>query len=541
MRCVAHSPAQDLWRAASENASAYFIIAPKYPEDATLADRYLSMCVLSLGQYLQEVHAMLQTRLQSLPERITHWFQHGTVRFGSIADDLGPDQEVLPCFYHASTRAQHWHGRNPALINSDACIHMLLHLQIMLFLAFWVTLQGPGRQTHRLFQHTVDCSALQVVPPGRLPSVYLQVCLPEGRLRLFQVLQSLQDSRLPLRAAVLGATCAAGLHMGANSTEDAAPGAAKDAAAVEEAEEAAAGEFDTLGASKTSRWAPESADEGPNSTAATAAAAAATGRARASRAAAQRVPAAVAARSDMGTNGDARVDLSSYQNLSPSPRSMSKTSAQGHPQQQQQQSKGLWGRWLAALTACFGSCTAGPASNHKPLPMGTEFWEEFSGSIHLLCLAEIKYAMMAQSVVGVPGVMTLLCNLSTTVDFGLEMMQETSYLPSWMRDYMVGASQELYKLRRFPTTLVGRSVKEAAGFIFDSYHAVLLAVEPTTGLQRHRMIVGDLQQVCMNTIKVYWQPQCWRLVQKQCRRVASPTGQHAWLEVPGQHTLSCSL
>lgn len=58
-----------------------------------------------------------------------------------------------------------------------------------------------------------------------------------------------------------------------------------------------------------------------------------------------------------------------------------------------------------------------------------------------------------------------------------------------------GASQELYKLDRFPETLLGRTVKEATGFIFDSCHTVLLAVEQTDGLQRHRMTVGDLHTV----------------------------------------------
>jgi hypothetical protein len=52
--------------------------------------------------------------------------------------------------------------------------------------------------------------------------------------------------------------------------------------------------------------------------------------------------------------------------------------------------------------------------------VGSKFWQEFSGSIHVLCLSEIKYAMMAQSVVGVPGAMTLLCNLSTTVNLGMD-------------------------------------------------------------------------------------------------------------------------
>jgi hypothetical protein len=312
--------------------------------------------------------------------------------------------------------------------------------------------------------------------------------------------------------------------MDANGMGAAAGGAAAAAAAAaadDAEEEAEAGEFDTFGGSKTSRWHPGTGNGGPGSGFAAAAAGAA---GAAAGAAAQRIPQAAAARSDMGLNGDARVDLSAYHTLSP--RSLSKASAQGGPWIQQP-GKGGCASWLKSLRSCFGSCTAGPESSHKPLPTGTAFWEEFSGSIHLLCLSEIKYAMMAQSVVGVPGVMTLLCNLSTTVDFGLELMQETSNLPPWMRDYMVGASQELYKLRTFPTTLVGRTVKEAAGFIFDSCHAVLLAVEPTTGLQRHRMIVGDLQQVCgclcVDLV-------CGQKVQRLC----------VWLDVPA-HSLNFQM
>lgn len=51
---------------------------------------------------------------------------------------------------------------------------------------------------------------------------------------------------------------------------------------------------------------------------------------------------------------------------------------------------------------------------------GCHFWQEFSACVYVMCLSEIKYALMAQSVVGVPGVMTLLCNLSTTVNLGTD-------------------------------------------------------------------------------------------------------------------------
>lgn len=69
-------------------------------------------------------------------------------------------------------------------------------------------------------------------------------------------------------------------------------------------------------------------------------------------------------------------------------------------------------------------------------------------------------------------------------------------LPPWLLDYMAGASQELYKLDHFPDALVGHTVREATGFLFDACHAVLLAVEATQGPHRHTMIVGDLEQVC---------------------------------------------
>lgn len=68
-------------------------------------------------------------------------------------------------------------------------------------------------------------------------------------------------------------------------------------------------------------------------------------------------------------------------------------------------------------------------------------------------------------------------------------------LPPWLRDYMAGASQELYKLHAFPTVLHGQTVLDATAFFFDAYHAVLLAVEPTAGPAAHSMLVTDLQQV----------------------------------------------
>lgn len=67
--------------------------------------------------------------------------------------------------------------------------------------------------------------------------------------------------------------------------------------------------------------------------------------------------------------------------------------------------------------------------------------------------------------------------------------------PDWLKDYMVGASQEIYELTQFPGVLVGQTFRTAAGFIFDSCHGVLLAVEGTKGHDRHYMTVADLDQV----------------------------------------------
>jgi len=77
--CIMCVVLQDLGRTAAEYATAVFIIAPKYPEDPTLADRYLSMVALSLGQYLQEAHTTLREKLSHTPNRLMYWITKGKV------------------------------------------------------------------------------------------------------------------------------------------------------------------------------------------------------------------------------------------------------------------------------------------------------------------------------------------------------------------------------------------------------------------------------------------------------------------------------
>jgi hypothetical protein len=72
---------------------------------------------------------------------------------------------------------------------------------------------------------------------------------------------------------------------------------------------------------------------------------------------------------------------------------------------------------------------------------------------------------------------------------------QVSEIPGWLREYMNGASQELYELAGFPRVLHGHSFRTAASFIFDSCHAVLLAVEGTAGADRGKLSIASMEQV----------------------------------------------
>jgi hypothetical protein len=51
---------QDLDRAAVALADAVLVMAPKYAEDAVLADRYTAMVTLAVGQHLQHIKATMR-------------------------------------------------------------------------------------------------------------------------------------------------------------------------------------------------------------------------------------------------------------------------------------------------------------------------------------------------------------------------------------------------------------------------------------------------------------------------------------------------
>jgi hypothetical protein len=266
--------------------------------------------------------------------------------------------------------------------------------------------------------------ALQVLPPSRLPPVYVQVCLPEGRIRLSQVLKSLQDSSdahvkarreevatfaSTYKAAVVAAEAAAAASRGGSFKGAAAapPAAAATSPPPPQQQQqqrqaaAAAAEADVEAGFKDTLIEDTRDDQSPASVLS---------------AIGEEWPAFGGSskpaweRLFSNTPG-ARRAAAAADNItsrSPSPN----VSNGGH------------GRGHSCFGGCAGACCCAAPSGGAPrvVPTGCSFWRDFSARIHVLCLSEMKYAMMAHNIVGVPGGMTLLCNLSTTVDFGLDAL-----------------------------------------------------------------------------------------------------------------------
>lgn len=73
-------------------------------------------------------------------------------------------------------------------------------------------------------------------------------------------------------------------------------------------------------------------------------------------------------------------------------------------------------------------------------------------------------------------------------------VSQSSGVPQWLKDYMMGASQELYEVVAFPAALHGETFQTAASFIYDHCRAVLLAIEGTKGDDKHHLDVAALDQ-----------------------------------------------
>jgi hypothetical protein len=74
-------------------------------------------------------------------------------------------------------------------------------------------------------------------------------------------------------------------------------------------------------------------------------------------------------------------------------------------------------------TGCCDGTTQ-PQPRPQPMPSGAPFWRRFAARMHVLCLGELRHALMAHSCVGVPGVITLLSNLCVTSDFEVETLEK---------------------------------------------------------------------------------------------------------------------
>jgi len=229
--------------------------------------------------------------------------------------------------------------------------------------------------------HCCCCVCLKVLAPKHLPKVYMQICLPDGQLRLHRVLHSMQG--------LSGQPAGLSTHSTSIHLANAAAGSAGQAAAT--------------GLTHTQNPAPGTAITSQTVS---------VGLFLGYR------PLGQSAQPVSSDQAYTAVELGPYSPAALSwqpPGLQQQRPLAEHQQQQQQQAEG-------SSHGGSGAPEVGPAGHRlrQGVQSGCAFWQEFSAGLHVMCLAEIKYDMMAQSVVGVPGVMTLLCNLSTTVDFGLD-------------------------------------------------------------------------------------------------------------------------
>jgi hypothetical protein len=247
---------------------------------------------------VQNAHVVLREKLCYMTNRITHWFKTGKVR------------GWLPLFDPAQSY------RSPA----NRAIHNYLVSNGGLSLAT----RGEGR-----VPHTCVPARLQTSPPSFLPSIFVQMVLPEGRLRLYQAMQSLQA---PAAAAAAGASH----HRGQSHSAKPQTRSGSDLKGVPARNSSTFYRSSTLDASQIKRSS-----------------------------------------SSGGSTG---------------------CCGRGSKQEQQQP--------------------------RQPIPIGAPFWRRFAAQMHVLCLGELRHALMAHSCVGVPGIISLLSNLCVTSDFEVENLEK---------------------------------------------------------------------------------------------------------------------
>lgn len=239
---------------------------------------------------------------------------------------------------------------------------------------------------------------LQIHPPKTLPTIFIQIILPEGRIRLHQVLRSMQDTNRdaldPTPSAYSAATAAAeAAAVAATKQLQQQQGrqAVHNPAAHAEFVAAAGDTFDAYGnisngggdTSNGSVMQQQSQQQQLDHEVALEAGAAA-GAAAAAKAAAAAASAGISTAGTVTTTGIGGRDRS--------------------------RSSGVQGGVFDCAT-------------------GATYWRKYGHSLRVMCLSDLKHAMMAHTLLGVPGVMTLLSNLSTTADFGSDSQSQVSMNP----------------------------------------------------------------------------------------------------------------
>ncbi|GMH39325.1 hypothetical protein BSKO_07223 [Bryopsis sp. KO-2023] len=90
----------------------------------------------------------------------------------------------------------------------------------------------------------------------------------------------------------------------------------------------------------------------------------------------------------------------------------------------------------------------------------------------VLCVLELKLAMIAQSCMHCPGLIPLICNLCRSVDDNVGGKRKGD----WHEEYMKGAAMEIYRTPLSPSFL-GKSFSQIAGIVYKKTGCILIGLE----------------------------------------------------------------
>lgn len=115
------------------------------------------------------------------------------------------------------------------------------------------------------------------------------------------------------------------------------------------------------------------------------------------------------------------------------------------------------------------------------------FWQRFKYSLNVICITEMKYSLLGQSLLACPGAATLLCNLVRSVDSSALMQAGVEHLPQWFQEYLDGSGNELYEVASFPPHMLGEPVAAVTLYLQETHRAIIVATagscHESSGLQ----------------------------------------------------------